>query len=143
MEIDLDKRYQTIVVLWFAQFMSIGLLLMVALVAAPEVSNESSRASKLITLALGALGGFLVVTSFVVKRKLLERSVEQQDLNLVQKAFVVAGALCEVPAIIGLIERFVIGNQDYYLLFLLAGIGMALHFPRREHLMAASFKKTL
>ncbi len=142
MEINLDKRYQTLVVLWCAQLMSIGLFFLVALIAAPEVNNETSSAATLITLALAALGAFLVVTSFVVKRKLLERSVAQQDISLVQKGLVVALALCEVCALIGLLERFVIGNRDYYLLFVIAAIGIALHFPRREHLTSASFKTT-
>lgn len=143
MEIDLDKRYQTLMVLWGAQLMSIGLFFLIAVFAAPVVNRESSSSpTSLITYVLAALGAFLVVISFVVKRKLLERSVDQQDVNLVQKGFIIAWAMCEVCALIGLIERFMLGNWDYFLLFVIAAHGIALQFPRREHLKSASFETT-
>jgi hypothetical protein len=98
-----------------------------------------ARSSPLI-VAFIALGTFSVIVSFVVKRKLLERSVEKQDVNLVQKSLVVACAMCEVSALLGLVERLAIGNREYYLLFLMAAAGTASHFPRREHLLAASYQ---
>src|SRR5438034_5677913 len=39
----------------------------------------------LLIVALTALGTFLVIVSFSVKGKLFERSVEKQDVSLVQK----------------------------------------------------------
>jgi hypothetical protein len=89
---------------------------------------------------LTALGTFLVIVSFAVKGKLLERSVEKQDISLVQKGLVIACGMCEVSALLGLLERFVIGNREYYWLFVLAAAGTAFHFPRRRQLEAASYK---
>ena len=141
MEIDIGKRHQTLLVLWFAMLMNMGILFLVAFIVAPDLSQESSRSGTTLTTAvLAALGGFLVVISFAVKRKLLERSVDRQDISLVQKGYVLAWAICEVSALIGLLERFLIGNRDYYALFLLAAIGIALHFPRAEALRSANFK---
>lgn len=141
MEIDLNKRHQTLIVLWFALLMSIGMFFIFSLFAAPEISHERSNPpSSLLIVALTALGTFLVILSFVVKRKLLERSVDKQDINLVQKGLVIACAMCEVSAMLGLLERFLIGNREYYLLFLIAAAGTAAHFPRRSHLEAASYK---
>jgi hypothetical protein len=145
MEVDLNKRYQTLLVLWFALLMSIVLYFVVALLAVPDPDPNAAmagRSKSLMTFALAALGTFVVVISFAVKRKLLERSVENQDVTLVQKALVIACAMCEVTALIGLLERFIIGNSDYYLLFIVAAIGTALHFPRREQLQAATFKSS-
>jgi hypothetical protein len=50
--------------------------------------------------------------------------------------------MCEVSALLGLLEHFIIGNREYYLLFLLAAAGTALHFPRRSHLASASYRNT-
>ncbi len=39
-----------------------------------------------------------------------------------------------------MIERLIIGNREYYLLFILAVAGDLFHFPRRSQLEAASYK---
>ena len=141
MENNLDKRYQTLVILWFALLMSIGMYFLFSLFVAPQASNQLGSPSRsLLIVALNALGTFLVVVSFPVKHKLMERAVEKQDTALVQKALVIACAMCEVSALLGLLEYFVIGNREYYLLFLVAAAGTALHFPRRRQLEAASYK---
>jgi len=141
MENNLDKRYQTLVVLWFALLMSIGVYFLFSVFVSPAVSNETDNPSRsLLIVGLTALGTFLVIVSFAVKGKLFERSVERQDVGLVQKGLVIACAMCEVSALLGLLEHFIIGNREYYLLFLLAAAGTAFHFPRRSQLEAASYK---
>lgn len=140
MEMEIGRRQQTLLVLWLAMLMNMGLLFLVAFIAGPEISSETTSTSSLVTFALAALGTFLVVISFAVKRKFLERSVDRQDVGLVQKGLVVAWAICEVSALIGLLERFLIGNRDYFLLFIIAAIGIALHFPRPDYLRSASYK---
>ena len=141
MENNLDKRYQTLVVLWFALLMSIGMYFLFSVFVSPAVSAVPRNPPRsLLIVALTALGTFLVVVSFAVKRKLLDRSVERQDVSLVQKGLVIACAMCEVSALLGLLEHFVIGNREYYLLFLIAAAGTAFHFPRRSQLEAASYK---
>jgi hypothetical protein len=143
MEVDIGKRQQTLLVLWLAMLMNMGVLFAVAFIAAPEVSKETAGSpNTVITSVLGALCAFIVVISFAVKSKFLQRSVVKQDVTIVQKGFIIAWAMCEVSALIGLVERFVIGNNDYYILFLLAVIGIALHFPRAENLKSASFKSS-
>jgi hypothetical protein len=87
-----------------------------------------------------AVGAFLVSISFAVKNKLLERSVEKQDIVLVQQALVIACAICEANALLGLMEGFLVGSREYYVLFLMSAGGMAFHFPRRIQLEAASYK---
>jgi len=136
----LDARYRTMQILWFALLMNIGILFVFSLLMGPEISNDRDVVPNvLLTVVLTALGTFFVVVSFAVKRKLLKRSVEKQDVQLVQKALVIACAMCEGSALLGLVERFLGANREYYyLLFLIAAIGTALHFPRREHLVAAT-----
>jgi NADH:ubiquinone oxidoreductase subunit 2 (subunit N) len=138
---DLDKRYQTLVVLWFALLLSVGMYFLFLTFAAPTIQTEPANRSSLLIVVLTALGVFLVIASFAVKQKLLKRSVENQDVGLVQKALVIACAMCEVSALLGFVERLVIGNREYYWLFLFAAGGIALHFPRRSQLESAKYKK--
>ena len=137
METEIRKRHQTLLILWFAMLINIGVLFLVAFIAAPETNGSPS---KLLTLVLAAVATFLVGISFAVKRKFFARSVDRQDISLVQKGLVLAWAICEVSAMIGLLERFLIGNRDYFVLFLLAAIGIALHFPRLDDLRSANYK---
>jgi NADH:ubiquinone oxidoreductase subunit 2 (subunit N) len=141
MELDLIKRYRTMLVLWFALLMSQTMYFLFSLFVTHNISNEPNNATRApLIIALTAVSTLFVIVSFPVKNKLLERSVEKQDLTLVQKAMVVAIAMCEVSALLGLLEHFVVGNREYYLLFLLAAGGMVLHFPRRIQLEAATYK---
>jgi hypothetical protein len=141
MEIDLNKRYLTMIVLWFGLLTSMAMYFVFTLVVTPNVNKDLDTSLRsLLIFGLTALGTFLVVMSFVVKSKVLQRSVERQDINLVQKAMVFACAMCEATALLGLIEFFIVGNRESYWLLVLAAGGIALHFPRRSQLEAASYQ---
>ena len=139
---DLDKQYRTLLTLWAALLLSFGAFFMVTLFTTPGMGTEPGQSpSKLLVVASSAVGSFLVVLSFAVKRKLLQRSVEKQDVSLVQKSLIVPSVMCEACVWIGLLQHIMLGYREYYLLFLVAAIGMLLHFPRRDHLLAASYKR--
>lgn len=136
-----QARYPKMVILWAGQLMSTVALVGFSLFLVPESSDVPGTSPGFpVRVILTGLGTLLVIVSFVVKRKFLERSVEKQDIDLVQKAFVIAVALCEMSALLGVVERFLINHRDYYVLFLIAAAGIVLHFPRREHLVAATYK---
>jgi hypothetical protein len=140
MEIDLAKRHQTMITLWFGLLASVGMyFLMTIFLRAKADDGLVYRPSSTLTLTLTALGFFIVVISFAVKRKLLNQSVEQQNLAAVQVAMIVACAMCEVSALLGLVVFFIFGSPEYYLLFFFAAAGMVLHFPRRSQLEAAQW----
>ncbi|MDQ1640145.1 MAG: hypothetical protein QOF62_3484 [Pyrinomonadaceae bacterium] len=140
MEADLDKRYQTLVVLWFALLMSVAMYFLFSLIAPPINDQSSNQRNSILVVTLMLCGFLLVIVSFAVKSKLLRRSVEKQDISLVQKGLVVACAMCEVSALLGLMERFLIGYRYYYFLFLFSAVGIALHFPRRTQLLNAGYR---
>lgn len=140
-QVGIDSRYRTMLILWFALVMNVGALFVVSLFVPGEMSNETGAApNRSLSFVFAAVGTLAAVLSFVVKGKLLRQSVEQQNPALVQTALTVSCALCEVPALLGVMERFVLTGRDYYLLFLISVGGMALHFPRRDHLLSASYK---
>lgn len=140
MEADPDKKYQTLVVLWFGLLMSVAMYFLFSLIAPAINDQPGNRPNSILVITLMVLGFLLVILSFVVKRKLLERSVDKQDIGLVQKSLVVACAMCEVSALLGLMERFLIGYRYYYFLFLFSAVGIALHFPRRTQLQNAGYR---
>ena len=139
MEGDFNKRYQTLLVLWFALFMSVVMYFVFSLVV-PLTTDPGNPPNPTLVISLMVLGFLLVLLSFVVKSKLLERSVEKQNPAFVQKALVVACALCEASALLGLMERFLIGYRYYYFLFLFSAAGIALHLPRRNQLQNAGYR---
>lgn len=141
-QLDIDARYRTLLILWIAQLMSIGVLYLVGTFFGPAPSTQSLSSPSALTFAFAAVAMILVILSFVVKGKLLARSVQEQKVELVQNALIVACAMCEGSALLGLVERFVARNSDYNLFFLLAVVGIALHFPKREQLLSATYKST-
>ncbi len=131
----LDARYRTMLILWFALLMNAGVFFAFSILLGPEIGVAPNA---LLTAVLTALGILLVVLSFPVKWKLLKRSMERQDVQLVQKALIIACVMCEASALLGLMARFLVAGRQYYQLFLIAVIGTGLHFPRREDILAAT-----
>lgn len=145
MTVDLDKRYQTMVVLWVGSFLSTVALYLIStfVVESAEAASQEPAQSTLILWILTAVGVVTVAVSLLLKRKLLQRSVDQQSVEVVQQALVVGVALSEIPALAGVLETMFINSGFNYLLFIIAGIGALLHFPRRDNLLAATYKSSL
>ncbi|MEO7970336.1 MAG: hypothetical protein ABI698_03480 [bacterium] len=140
MEADFNKRYQTLLVLWFGLLMSVVMYFIFSIVAPAINDQPGTQPNSILVITLMVLGFLLVMVSFPVKSKLLRRSVEKQDLKLVQQSLVIACAICEISALLGLLERFLIGYRYSYLLFLFSAVGIALHFPRRTQLQNAGYR---
>jgi hypothetical protein len=137
---NIELRIRTMRTLWIAMFLSIGVYYVFTFFAGrSEDINPNS------TLSLTLVGGALLITliSFPIKNGLLTRAVEQQQVQLVQQGYVVTWALTEVAALLGLLDFFLTGNRYYYVLFIIAGCGQLLHFPRREPVINAWFKSPM
>ena len=102
--------------------------------------REETASNDMLSLVLLVVGILTLLISFPVKSRLITYAVEQQRVHLVQQAYILALALCEVPALLGLLDFFATGHRHYYVLFLVAALGQLLHFPRREHVVNASSK---
>lgn len=135
---DIDARYRTLLILWFAICMSVLMFLVVIYLSPVVVAGNRN-----LTLALNSVGMVPVALSFLIKQKALAKSVETQRLDLVQSAYIVAFALCESSALFGLINHFTTGSRYYYFAFAIAGLGLVLHFPQKQDLMNASSYKQL
>ena len=135
-EAKVAARYRVILILWIAILISVGLLFTLA-VFTPGKGTPNQ------TLSLALLGiGFATVTgSFLFKQQLLKKAVEKQELQALMSAYIVSFALCESAALFGLMDHFVTGSGYYRFGFMLAAIGMLLHFPKKEHVRAVSYKQ--
>jgi hypothetical protein len=134
---NIDARYRTLLILWFAICMSVLILLVVI-----NFTPVPAAANRQLTLVLNSGGIVPVALSFLLKQRVLAKSVETQRLDLVQSAYVLSFALCESSALLGLMDHFTTGSRYSYFAFVIAGLGLLLHFPQRKNLVnSSSFKQ--
>ena len=138
-ESGIRARHQTLLILWAAQLMALFgfLLFAVFIFQAKEETNST------LFWILTGVSLLPVAASFPVKQQLFAQAVEKQSLALVQQGLIIAMALCEAAGILGMVARAATGSPYFFLPFIFAALGMLLHFPRREQLMAASFKNRI
>jgi len=79
--------------------------------------------------------------SFVLRKRFINQAINEQKLQLVQTAMIIGCALCESITLFGVVLAFAQNYQYFFLWFALGILGIILHFPRRENLIAASYKK--
>jgi hypothetical protein len=131
-----DGRYRTMLILWFAILMSVGIFFSITLVIErPAAGNDNT-----LVWVFAALSIFPLLFSFVLKGKLLAQSVREQRPDIVQSALILSVALCETVSLFGLMVFFTTRTPYYYIFFIVSVIGILLHLPRRDQLLAASYK---
>jgi hypothetical protein len=131
-----DARYRVMLILWFAMLMSTAVLFSLTLL----IERPRADGSESVVWILMALAVSVFLLSFILRRKLQAQAVAGQRPELVQSAMILALALCEAAAIFGLLIYFVSTTPYYYLFFIIGLVGMLLHLPRRDQLLAASYK---
>ena len=135
-EAKVDARYRVFLILWIAILISIGVLFTLAVFI-----PSSGNANQTLSIALLGIGTATVTTSFVYKQQMLKKAIEKQQIQALMSAYIVSFALCESAALFGLMDHFTTGSGYYRFGFTLAAIGMMLHFPKKEHLRAVSYKQ--
>ena len=136
-ELKIEPRVRTLRTLWIAMLFSVLLYYGLTLFVGPL---ENTTPNSALTLGLVGIAILTTLISVPLKAKLLARSVEQQQVGLVQQAYIVAWAMTEVAALLGLVDFFLTGDRYYYVLFLISAVGHLLHIPRRQHVSDACFK---
>lgn len=144
--INVEEQYKTMTILWFALLFSQIMFLVVLFFVKPEIyrldfSKPLLGENAPVVLALAFLSVSTVAASFVLRKKFLAQAVSEQKTELVQTALIVGCALCEAASLFGLVAAFAFSYQYFFLFFALGIGGTILHFPKRENLIAASYKK--
>lgn len=131
--VTVDERYRTLLILWGA--LCTSLILYLAFIHFVPVLPAPNQK---LTFLLNTAGIIPVATSFLIKQVLIGKAIESQRVEQVHSAYIVSWALCEVAGLLGLLDNRATGSHYYYVGFAIAGLGMLLHFPRRQHLIDAS-----
>jgi NADH:ubiquinone oxidoreductase subunit 2 (subunit N) len=137
---NIELRLRTLRVIWLALFMSIGMYFVLTFFLRPA---EDIEPNPMLSLILIGIGLAVTIIAFPVKNRFVTRAVEQQRVQLVQQGYIVAWALSEVPALLGLLDFVATRHPHYYILFLIAVLGQLIHFPRTDHLINATSKKPI
>lgn len=123
-------RFRGLLIIWGAQFFS--LLMFYGLMRLTPVDERAGDDHTLLfVLAAVALTTF--AASFVVKALLIARAVATRRPDAVTSAYVVAFALCEACAIMGLVAHFTTGARESIYFYGAAALGFLLHLPRQRH----------
>jgi hypothetical protein len=147
MKNNLEGSYKTLLIIWFAllasQVMFVGMIFMIK----PRLFEFGSDVGLLGTASVPILGvfGMLAVTnialSFIMKKRSYAQAVEKQEIRFVQTGLILACAFCEAVSLLGFVLAFAFDVPLFIIWSALGIIGTALHFPRREDVYAAGYKK--
>jgi hypothetical protein len=137
---NIELRIRTLRTLWIAMLLSIGMYFVFTLF---KGRPENVEPNNTLFLVLVVIAMATTLISIPIKNRILGQAVEHQHVQAVQPGYIVAWALCEVAAILGVIDFFATGDRYYYVLFIIGALGQLLHFPRREHVVDASAKSPL
>ncbi len=134
---NIEVRILTLRIIWMSLLMSVVIYYVITLfVARPEgVAPNPTMSIALIGVAM-----FAILISFLLKNRLLDKAVGQQNLVMVQQAYIVTWAITEVAALLGLLDFFTTADRYHHALFIIAAVGLLFHFPRRESVVNAAFK---
>lgn len=141
------ETYRTLLMIWFALLVSQITLLIALYFAKPEVfrfdfSKPFFFGESPVLLAVFALLAFVNLgLSFFIKKRAFAQAVESQKVSYVQTGLIVALAFCESISLIGMVLAFAFAYQYFFLWFALGILGIILHFPRTDDVVAASYKK--
>lgn len=136
----IELRIRTMRTLWFCLLLSVGSYYVFTVVAGRREDLEPNPS---LSLTFICVAMFMVLVAFVIKSKLLSKAMDQQNAVMVQQAYIVTWAITEVAALLGLMDFFLTNDRYYFVLLIIAALGLLLHFPRREHVVNAAFKSSV
>ncbi|MGI8555986.1 MAG: hypothetical protein ACR2LT_06480 [Pyrinomonadaceae bacterium] len=145
--LNIEKYYRMLIIIWAALLVSQVLFLVVLYFSKPEIFRfdftkpllGGDETTIILVLAFIGISSFLM--SFILRSKFIRQAIDKQNPLLVQTALVVGCALCEAVTLLGFVLAFAFGYQYFFLWFALGILGIILHFPKRDNLIAASYKK--
>jgi F0F1-type ATP synthase membrane subunit c/vacuolar-type H+-ATPase subunit K len=135
-----EVRLRVVRMLWAIFLVTVFNFALIGWFARPEPDAAEAAALPPLLYGLAAAGLASVAASFPVKSAFYRRAAERREPAQIQTGFIIAIVLCEVAALLGLLGLFTTRSDYAFALFALAALGEALHFPRREDVLAAYYK---
>ena len=143
---NVESQYRMLGIIWFALLVSQIMLPVVIFFAKPEVfrfdftkSPLGENATMTIMFAVLAISNLLM--SFVFSRKYINQAINEQKPAHVQTGTIIGCALCEAISLFGVALAFAFSYQYFFLWFALGILGTITHFPQRDNLIAANYKR--
>ena len=143
---NVEGQYRTLTIIWLALLISQLLFAVVIFFAKPQVfrfdfSKPLLGENAMMTIMFAVLAISNLGLSFVLSRKYISQAITEQKTELVQTATILGCALCEAISLFGVVMAFAFSYQYFFLWFALGILGTILHFPKRDNLIAASYKR--
>lgn len=144
-KINPEGAYSTLLTIWGALLMSQFMFVVIVFFIKPELfrfdfAKPLLGENAVIVVALAAISLANLAISLVMRKKFIERAVNEQNIGLVQTGMIVGCALAEAISLFGLLLAFAFDYQYFFLFSILGMIGILLHFPKRGDIHAASYK---
>ena len=141
-----EQSYKLLTIIWLALLFSQVMFLVVIFFAKPEVfrfdlTKPLLGENSAIVLAFAALAIVNFALSFIMKKRAYQQAIAEQKIAYVQTGLILACAFCEAISLLGIILAFAFSYQYFFLWLALGIVGIVLHFPRRDDVIAANYKK--
>ena len=143
---NVEQNYKTLAIIWFALLLSQVMFLVISFVAKPDLFkfdlNKPIFGEN--AVIIGAFAFLAIVNfalSFVMKKRSYQQAIAEQNIALVQTGLILACAFCEAISLLGLVLAFAFSYQYFFAWIVLGIVGILLHFPRRDDVIAANYKK--
>jgi hypothetical protein len=141
-----EQSYKLLTMIWLALLFSQVMFLVVIFFAKPEVfrfdfTKPLLGENAVIVIAFAALAITNFALSFIMKKRSFEQAVAEQKIAYVQTGLILACAFCEAISLLGIILAFAFSYQYFFVWLALGIIGILLHFPRRDDVISANYKK--
>lgn len=143
---NVEQSYKTLLIIWTALLFSQLMFVVLIWFVKPELfkfdfSQPLLGDNAMIVGLFAMLSVSDIVISLILRKKTLERSVAEQSIPLVQTAMVIGCALCEAISLFGVLLAFIFSYQYFFIFSIVGAIGVMLHYPRRDDVHAASYRK--
>lgn len=143
---NIHQQYQILALVWFVLLFAQAMFFVVIYFSKPELFNFDFSQPLLgenpimpPVFAILAITNFII--SFVMTKRCNEQAIATQNTKYVQTGLVIGCAFCESISLLGMVLAFAFSYQYFFLWFILGIVGIILHFPKRRHLIDASYRK--
>jgi F0F1-type ATP synthase membrane subunit c/vacuolar-type H+-ATPase subunit K len=145
-KLNVEQMYRGMMMIWFSLLVSQFLFLLIVYFVKPnlfkfEFDQPFLGANTIIVLIFLLVAFTNIAISFFLRKKYTAQAIAEQNVSYVQTAMITGCALCEAVSIFGLMLAFVADYQYFFLWSILGITATLFHFPRRDDLIAATYKK--
>lgn len=146
MKQNVEQIYRTNLIVWSAFLLSQSAFFTALYLSKPELFRfdftKPFLGEDFIVVAIFGLMAIMnLFIGLFLRTQTTQRAIEEQKPLMVQTGLILGLAFCESISIMGLVLGMAFNYQYFFVWFILAIIGMFLHYPKRQNYHDASFKK--